>query len=74
MLALWSADREGNRCVWIRACAVVSRAHRDKARAMAAALARANGAATKGEYVGPHPSITGSGLIIDQNRGWRTDV
>lgn len=48
--------------------------HRDKARTMAAALAKANGAATLGKYAGPHPSISGPGLIIDNNRGWRTDV
>lgn len=41
---------------------------------MAASLARVNGEASVGKYKGPHPSITGGGLIIDLNRGWRTDV
>lgn len=42
---------------------------------MAAALAAANGAATCGQYKGPHPSLTGGQASLRENfRGWRTDV
>lgn len=60
MLKLWSEDPQGNQAA---------------ARDMAAALARANGAATLGRYEGPHPSITSAaGSLREDFRGWRTDV
>lgn len=38
---------------------------------MAAALAAANGAASKGEFDGKHPSILGSSISLQENfRGW----
>lgn len=62
VLKLWSEDRENNG---------------QKCRDMAAALARANGQAALGRYEGPHPSITsqqGGGSLVENFRGWRTDV
>lgn len=64
VLKLWSEDQSEGRQGSAEAC-----------RAMAAALARANGLAVEGRYAGPHPSITSSqGSLRESFRGWRTDV
>ncbi len=64
VLKLWSEDQSEGREASKEAC-----------RAMAAALARANGQAVQGRYEGPHPSITSSqGSLRESFRGWRTDV
>ncbi|KAK9839825.1 hypothetical protein WJX81_004472 [Elliptochloris bilobata] len=60
VLEIWKEDRE---CV----------AAMERARAMAAALAAANGAASAGRYeAGSHPSIlSGGGSLREAFRGWR---
>ena len=59
MLEIWKANRE-------------SAAVRDRARAMAAALAAANGAASLGHFEEPHPSVlSGGGHLRETFRGWR---
>lgn len=64
VLKLWSEDQSEGRQGSAEAC-----------RAMAAALARANGLAVEGRYAGPHPSITSSqGSLRESFRGWRTDL
>lgn len=54
MLKLWSADRSAT----------------EEAQRMAAALAAANGAATRAAYSGPHPSITSADSLQETFRGW----
>ena len=59
VLQLWSEDRS----------------NAQRCRDMAAAVARANSAATLGRYEGPHPSVTShAGSLRETFRGWRTDV
>lgn len=57
VLKLWSEDRSNTA----------------QAQAMAVALARANSAAARGVYEGPHPSVTSSaaGSLKETFRGWR---
>lgn len=40
---------------------------------MAVAVAEANGLASRGEFNGKHPSITGLGSLQESFRGWRTE-
>lgn len=54
VLKLWSADSSATQ----------------QAQAMAVALAAANGAATRGAYTGPHPSITSGDSLQETFRGW----
>ncbi len=54
VLKIWSADRNAQQ----------------QAQSMAVALAAANGAATRGQYEGPHPSVTGSDSLQETFRGW----
>jgi fructose-bisphosphate aldolase class I len=58
VLKLWSEDRSKTA----------------EAQAMAVALARANSAAARGVYEGPHPSVTSSaaGSLTENFRGWRS--
>ena len=62
VLKLWTEERKGQ-------------VPPGAAKGMAEALAAANASATKGEYQGPHPSITSAaGTLRETFRGWRTDV
>jgi hypothetical protein len=62
VLKLWTEEESG-------------RVPAGAAKEMAQALAAANAAAAKGEFQGPHPSITSAaGTLRETFRGWRTDV
>ncbi|CAL8462920.1 g2454 [Coccomyxa elongata] len=62
VLQLWTVERTGH-------------VPQGSAKGMAEALARANAAAAKGQFQGPHPSITSlAGTLRENFRGWRTDV
>lgn len=71
VLKLWTGN-EGN---WsdsgkkVGDCQV---GNEDACRDVAAALGRANGLATKGEFEGRHPSVLGSGSTLHETyRGWQ---
>lgn len=62
VLQLWTEERTGH-------------VPPGSARKMAEALAMANAAAAKGQFKGPHPSMTSAAGTLRENfRGWRTDV
>jgi fructose-bisphosphate aldolase class I len=62
VLKLWTEDRNGPE-------------PQLRAREMAAALAAANAAATRGQYRGPHPSLASDGASLRETfRGWCTEV
>ncbi len=62
VLQLWTKERTGH-------------VPQGSAKGMAEALARANAAAAKGQFQGPHPSIvSAAGTLREDFRGWRTDV